>query len=99
MALNSARSEGKEAQAKTFTNYLKTQLKARSVMPREGMSVDAILSRAEAAVKDDKLADALSELESLDLAARTQMGGWISQAEERLAVVAYIDTIMAQIEK
>ena len=99
MALNSARSEGKEAQAKTFTNYLKTQLKARSVMPREGMSADAILSRAEAAVKDDKLADALSELESLDLAARTQMGDWISQAKERLAVVAYIDTIMAQIEK
>ena len=99
MALNSARSEGKEAQAKTFTNYLKTQLKARSVMPREGMSADAILSRAEAAVKDDKLADALSELESLDLAARIQMGDWISQAKERLAVVAYIDTIMAQIEK
>ena len=99
LALNSARSEAKDAQGKTFADYLKTQLKARSVMPREGMSADAILSRAEAAVKDDRLKDALSELEALDLTARNQMNDWVSKAEERLAAVAYIDTIMAQIEK
>jgi len=63
------------------------------------MSADAILSRAEAAVKDDRLTDALSELEALDLTARNQMNDWVSQAEERLAAVAYIDTIMAQIGK
>ena len=99
LALNSARSEAKDAQGKTFADYLKTQLKARSVMPREGMSADAILSRAEAAVKDDRLKDALSELDALDLIARDQMDDWISKAKERLAAVAYIDTIMAQIEK
>ena len=99
LALNSARSEVKDAQGKTFADYLKTQLKARSVMPREGMSADAILSRAEAAVKDDRLKDALSELDALDLIARDQMDDWISKAKERLAAVAYIDTIMAQIEK
>lgn len=99
LALNSARSEAKDAQGKTFADYLKTQLKARSVMPREGMSADAILSRAEAAVKDDKMTDALSELDALDLIARDQMGDWISKARERHAAVAYIDKIMAQIEK
>ena len=99
LAVNSARSEGKGAQGKTFADYLKTQLKARSVVPREGMSADAILSRAEAAVKDDRLTDALSELEALDLTARNQMNDWVSKAEERLAAVAYLDTIMAQIEK
>jgi len=99
LAVNSARSEGQDAQGKTFADYLKTQLKARSVVPREGMSADAILSRAEAAVKDDRLTDALSELEALDLTARNQMNDWVSQAEERLAAVAYIDTIMAQIGK
>lgn len=99
LAVNSARSEGKDAQGKTFADYLKTQLKARSVVPREGMSADAILSRAEAAVKDDRLTDALSELEALDLTARNQMNNWVSKAEERLAAVAYLDTIMAQIEK
>lgn len=99
LALNSARSEAKDAQGKTFADYLKTQLKARSVMPREGMSADAILSRAEAAVKDDRMTDALSELDALDLIARDQMGDWISKARERHAAVAYIDTIMAQIEK
>ena len=99
LAVNSARSEGKDAQGKTFADYLKTQLKARSVVPREGMSADAILSRAEAAVKDDRLTDALSELEALDLTARNQMNDWVSKAEERLAAVAYLDTIMAQIEK
>ena len=99
LAVNSARSEGQDAQGKTFAEYLKTQLKARSVVPREGMSADAILSRAEAAVKDDRLTDALSELEALDLTARNQMNDWVSQAEERLAAVAYIDTIMAQIGK
>ena len=99
LAVNSARSEGKDAQGKTFADYLKTQLKARSVVPREGMSADAILSRAEAAVQDDRLTDALSELEALDLTARNQMNDWVSKAEERLAAVAYLDTIMAQIEK
>ena len=99
LALNSARSKAKDAQGKTFADYLKTQLKARSVMPREGMSADAILSRAEAAVKDDRLKDALSELDALDLIARDQMDDWISKAKERLAAVAYIDTIMEQIEK
>ena len=99
LAVNSARSEGQDAQGKTFADYLKMQLKARSVVPREGMSADAILSRAEAAVKDDRLTDALSELEALDLTARNQMNDWISKAEERLAAVAYIDTIMAQIGK
>ncbi|MDA8740420.1 hypothetical protein N9M73_04750, partial [Rhodobacteraceae bacterium] len=99
LAVNSARSEGQDAQGKTFADYLKTQLKARSVVPREGMSADAILSRAEAAVKDDRLKDALSELEALDLTARNQMNDWVSKAEERLAAVAYIDTIMAQIGK
>ena len=99
LAVNSARSEGQDAQGKTFADYLKTQLKARSVVPREGMSADAILSRAEAAVKDDRLTDALSELEALDLTARNQMNDWVSKAEERLAAVAYIDTIMAQIGK
>ena len=99
LAVNSARSEGQDAQGKTFADYLKTQLKARSVVPREGMSADAILSRAEAAVKDDRLKEALSELEALDLTARNQMNDWVSKAEERLAAVAYIDTIMAQIGK
>lgn len=99
LAVNSARSEGQDAQGKTFADYLKTQLKARSVVPREGMSADAILSRAEAAVKDDRLTDALSELEALDLTARNQMNDWVSQAEERLAAVAYIETIVAQIGK
>jgi len=41
----------------------------------------------------------LSELEALELTARNQMNDWVSQAEERLAAVAYIDTIMTQIGK
>lgn len=98
-ALSSARIEGQESQGGTFIDYLKTQLNARSVTPREGMSTDAILSRAEAAIEDGRLAEALAELRALDSNAFTQMGVWIEKAEARLAAVAYIDTIMAQREK
>ena len=98
-ALSSARLEGQESQGGTFIDYLKTQLNARSVTPREGMSTDAILSRAEAAIEDGRLAEALAELRSLDPNALTQMSVWIEKAEARLEAVAYIDTIMAQREK
>lgn len=99
MALTSDRSDGEASQGGTFVDYVKTQLKARSVTPREGMSSDAILSRAEAALKDGRLAEALEELKTLNSTALGQMGDWIAKAEARLAAVAYIDTIMAQIEK
>ena len=55
--------------------FLRTQLGARSLEPREGNDPDAILSRAEAAIRDGRLSDALAEIEALPESGRTELVG------------------------
>ncbi|GAA6180666.1 hypothetical protein NBRC116594_21040 [Shimia sp. NS0008-38b] len=64
-------------------NFLKTQFGARSVEARDGTDTDAILSRAEAALKAGDLAAALSELETLAEGPKGVMSEWVSQAQTR----------------
>lgn len=71
-----------------FTAFLRTQLGARSLEPREGNDPDAILSRAEAATRDGRLRDALAEIEALPEAGRAELSGWTERANRRLAAVA-----------
>lgn len=66
-------------------NFLKTQFGARSVEAREGSDTDAILSRAEAALKAGDLAAALSELDTLAEGPKTVMADWVAQAQTRAA--------------
>ncbi|MCP4819359.1 MAG: hypothetical protein GY883_09225, partial [Shimia sp.] len=63
----------------------KNQLGARSVEAKEGGSTDAILSRAEAALRGGQLATALVELEGLADAPKSVIADWRAQAETRLA--------------
>ncbi|WP_136443451.1 hypothetical protein [Pacificoceanicola onchidii] len=69
-------------------NFLSNQLGARSVAPREGDDPDAVLSRAEAAVKSGNLDAALSEISALPEAAQAELADWAAQAEARRAVLA-----------
>lgn len=69
-------------------DFLGAQTGARSLTPRAGDGTDAILSRAEFALGETRLADALAELMALDAAIRAPLDGWIAAAEARLAVDA-----------
>lgn len=84
-ALADARAAGLEESETGLGGFLRRQLGARSVAPREGSSPDAILSRAEAAVRAGQLDEALEELAQLPDLARSAMEPWISQAQARAA--------------
>ena len=63
--------------------------------PKEGDSGDAILSRAEAAVKAEDYATALAELDSLPEAAKAEMEAWMARAQARLDAVAGYEAVSA----
>lgn len=63
--------------------FFQSQLGMRSLEPHEGDDADAILSRAEAALRTGELRVALAELESLPDVAKPAMSGWIDAAAAR----------------
>lgn len=67
-----------------FTAFLRVQSGARSLEPREGDDPDAILSRAEAALRTGDIGGALAEIEALPEAGRAEMSGWTADARARL---------------
>ncbi len=73
--------------------FFKDQLGARSLTPQEGNSVDAILSRAEAAVKAEDLAGALNEIENLPDVAKAEFADWQASASARMAAVDGFETV------
>ena len=75
--------------------FLRTQSGIRSLDPREGSDPDAVLSRAEAAVQDDRLAEALAELAALPPEGQAAMQGWADQAKVRIEAVAAAAEIAA----
>lgn len=77
------------------SGFLQKQLGVRSVEPREGSDPDAVLSRAEAAVRDARLGDALTEIEMLPDAAQAAMADWIALAETRHAATVAADELMS----
>lgn len=77
--------------------FIKRQLGARSVAPREGSSPDAILSRVEGAVRQGRLTDALAEAETLPQEAQSAMSDWIESATSRLAVTSASETLMQRL--
>ena len=76
-----------------LTNFLADQLGARSVTPRDGADPDAVLSRAEAAVRDGRLADALAEIKTLPDSARAALDAWEGDARRRMDVRAAVDAL------
>lgn len=87
-ALSVARADGTDEAAGGVSSFLRRQLGARSVAPREGSGPDAVLSRAEAAVRDGELADALSEIDTLPENAKAAMQDWLADARARQAADA-----------
>ena len=67
--------------------FFQDQLNARSLSPQEGDSADAVLSRAEAAVKAEDYQTALNEIDVLPETAQAALADWRAQAEARLGAV------------
>lgn len=82
-----------------FASFLQSQLGARSVTPREGNDADAVLSRAEAAVKSGDLETATTELAALPEAAQAEMGDWLAQAALRKDALAAAATLAQELNK
>ncbi|MEI4197529.1 COG4223 family protein [Roseovarius sp. E0-M6] len=97
-ALTAARRSGsEESENGGFASFLSSQLGVRSLEPREGSGPDAVLSRAEAALREGRLADTLAELEALPEEARTELSDWMDRATTRLDAVNAADSIGAQL--
>ncbi|UYV37278.1 hypothetical protein N4R57_20390 [Rhodobacteraceae bacterium D3-12] len=77
--------------------FFAQQFNARSTAPREGNDADAVLSRAEAAVKEGRLSDAMAELEALSEDARAEMSAWLGMASTRVAALKAADTLAAEL--
>jgi len=83
-ALAAARTaEGSESGG--FGAFLKSQLGARSLEPREGTDPDAVLSRMEAAAREGRLGDVMAEAEGLPEEAKAPLQDWLDSAKARQA--------------
>ena len=97
-ALDAARDEVNENEGfMGIGNYLRKQFQARSVTPKTGDDADAVLSRAEQALRENDLNGALNELDALPDAARDQMQPWIDQARERQDALEQLDILSQEI--
>ncbi|WP_062762117.1 COG4223 family protein [Falsirhodobacter sp. alg1] len=67
--------------------FFRAQTGARSLTPREGNGADAILSRAESALRGGDVAGALAEIGNLSLEGQAAMSDWRADAEKRTAAV------------
>ena len=79
-------------------DFLRAQLGVRSVVPREGTSTDAVLSRAQGAVDRADFSDALAEIEGLDPNVQPPLAEWVKQATLRIEAVKSIDNLVSTSE-
>lgn len=96
-ALEASRGAADNAEQGGFASFLKTQLGARSLEPREGNDPDAILSRAEAAAREGRFTDALAEIEALPDVGRAELSDWSASVTERLGAVAAAQALSEQL--
>ena len=98
-ALSDARSadtEGAQGMGRVST-FFANQLGARSVAPKEGDDADAVLSRAEAAVRSGDLQTALTELSALPEIAQPAIADWQARAQTRLEAKTAADELVQQL--
>ncbi|MGP6088604.1 hypothetical protein [Antarctobacter jejuensis] len=71
-----------------LAGFFQSQLGARSVTPREGNDPDAVLSRAEAALRGGDLDTTLSEISALPDVAQAELSDWVALATLRRDALA-----------
>lgn len=92
-ALAKARASGVGEGQQGIGGFLTRALGARSVAPREGDDPDAVLSRAEAAIKAGDLNATLTELDTLPEEAQAAIADWRAAADARVAARAAADAL------
>jgi hypothetical protein len=93
LARDTLRAARQESGGSGLGGFLETQLGLRSLQPKEGDDPDAVLSRAEAALRTGSLAEALTELDALPDSAAAILTEWRTQAETRLAALAAVQDL------
>jgi len=78
-------------------SFFRSQVGRRSTEPREGDDPDAVLSRAEAAVKAGDLDTALSELAALPEVGQEKLAGWYAMVDARQAALDAAAAIAAEL--
>ncbi len=81
-----------------FEGFLRSQLGTRSLAPKEGDDPDAVLSRAEAALKAGDLSAALAEIAALPEAGQREMAPWLAEAERRRQALAAAEAMSAGLD-
>ncbi len=95
-ALSVARASGTD-EGSGVSGFLKRQLGARSVAPREGSDPDAVLSRAESAVRSGNIADALAEIDTLPANVQESMAVWLESARARADAEAAVQDLFQRL--
>jgi hypothetical protein len=86
-ALEVARTaEGDQGWGTRMMNFLSSQTGARPLTPQDGTTPEAILSRADFAVTEGRLADALAEIATLPPDVQAVFADWTARATARIAV-------------
>lgn len=78
--------------------FLKGQTGLRSTAPRDGDDPDAVLSRAEAALRGGDLPATLAELDKLPPEAAPALADWRALADTRAAAAAALATLAADLD-
>lgn len=77
-------------------SFLQDQTGARSLEPREGTDPDAVLSRADAALRGGDLPGAQRELTGLPADGQAAVADWVARAQARIATLEAVTTLAAQ---
>ncbi len=97
-ALSSVRSSGENSGGGGLTSFFQSQLGVRSTAPREGDDPDAVLSRAEAAVRSGDLATATTEIDALPDSAKEALADWLGRSAQRQSAVDALDTLSSSVD-
>lgn len=91
----SIRADMGDGWAGRLTSFLRSQSGARSLTPHEGTDPDAVLSRAEAALREGQIKAVLAELSGLPPAGAAAMAPWVADATRRIDTEQAISELSA----
>ena len=91
LALRLDRAGSEDGWSTRLVDFLAAQTGARSLTPREGTDFDAVLSRAEFALSEGRLADTVAEVKALEPEVQAPFADWLARAEARLAALAVLE--------
>lgn len=82
-----------------LVSFLREELGARSTTAKEGDDADAVLSRAEAALRAGELAAALEELAALPEPTQAEMAAWQARARARVDAATAADALTRRLNE